>query len=66
MKRVRVARKEEIPAQQALQPKLVLPEENSDEHPLMRKYAKISQTALKNTPSGVEADSSDDPPISIG
>jgi hypothetical protein len=37
-----------------LQPNLVLPQENSDDHPLMKKYAKISEQALKNRESDPE------------
>ncbi len=50
--------KQAQPAQEELQPNLVLPEENSDDHPLMKKYAKISEQALKNTPPGLEEDDS--------
>lgn len=50
MKRVRVARKRLVPPQAPLEPKLVLPQENSDDHPLMKKYAKISELALKTRP----------------
>ncbi len=39
-----------------LQHKLVIPQENSDEHPLMQKYAKISETALKNYPPELESE----------
>ena len=56
MKRVRLARKREVPPLDPLQPKLVLPQENSDEHPLMRKYAKISERALKNSQPDLEDD----------
>jgi len=42
-----------------VQPNLVLPQENSDEHPLLRKYAKISEQALKSSSPGEEDDSSD-------
>ncbi len=56
----------EKPSPSVLQPKLVMPQENSDEHPLMRKYAKISETALKNSPAELEAESADDPPARIG
>jgi hypothetical protein len=66
MKRVRQARKPRLLAQDPLEPKLVLPQENSDEHPLMQKYAKISQAALKNTPTDLEAESTDDPPTPVG
>ena len=41
----------EEPAVSELQPNLLLPQENSDDHPLMKKYAKISEQALKNTQS---------------
>ncbi len=47
------------PAQNDLQPTLVLPLENSDDHPLMKKYAKISEQALKNTPSDPEDETLD-------
>jgi hypothetical protein len=62
--RPHIVEKQEQPAQEALQPSLVLPEENSDQHPLMKKYAKISEQALKNRPPGLEEDDSDDMPQS--
>ena len=40
-----------------LQPNLVLPEENSDAHPLMVKYAKIAEVALKTPTPDSEDDS---------
>ncbi len=49
-----------MPASEPPQPKLVLPQENSDEHPLMKKYAKISEQALKNSPPLLEEDDSGD------
>lgn len=55
-----IVKKREQPTQEELQPTLVLPEENSDDHPLMKKYAKISEQALKNTPPGLEEDDSGD------
>jgi len=51
-----IARKQEQPTQEELQPNLVLPEENYDDHPLMKKYAKISEQALKNPAPGLEED----------
>jgi hypothetical protein len=54
------AQKQEQPAQEELQPNLVLPEENYDDHPLMKKYASISEQALKNIKPGLEEDDSDD------
>jgi len=49
--RPQIVRSSEQPASNELQPNLVLPQENSDDHPLMKKYAKISEQALKNTAS---------------
>jgi len=34
-----------------LRPNLLLPEENSDQHPWMRQYAKIGEAALRNSPA---------------
>ncbi len=48
-----------------LQPMIVLPLENSDDHPLMQKYAQISKAALKNS-SELEAEVADDPPARVG
>jgi hypothetical protein len=48
------------PAQDQLQYSLVLPLENSDDHPLMKKYAMISEQALKNTPPTLQNDLSED------
>jgi hypothetical protein len=56
MKRVRRAKQLKVVAQPPVQSKLVLPEENSDDHPLMQKYAKISEVALKNPTSALEDD----------
>lgn len=56
MKRVRLTRKREVPPPAPLEPKLVIPQENSDEHPLMQKYAKISELALKNSRADLEDD----------
>ena len=49
---------EQSPANE-LQPNLLLPQENSDDHPLMKKYAKISEQALKNTQSDPDDESLD-------
>ena len=49
----------EEPAVTELQSSLVLPLENSDDHPLMKKYANISKQALKNTPSDPEDETLD-------
>ncbi len=59
-----IVEKQEQPAQEELQPNLVLPEENSDDHPLMKKYAKISEQALKNPPPDVQED--DTPQTLVG
>lgn len=56
MKRARLSRKRGVPALVPVEPKLVLPQENSDEHPLMQKYAKISELALKNSLPNLEDD----------
>lgn len=61
-----IVRKAEPPAQDELQPSLLLPQENSDDHPLMKKYAKISEQALKNSPPGLDQDSKEDPQARIG
>jgi len=58
--------KDEQPRQDDLQPSLVLPLENSDDHPLMKKYAKISEQALKNSPPGPESDLSEDVHDKVG
>lgn len=58
--------KQEQPIQEELQPNLLLPEENSDEHPLMKKYAKISEQAMKNSPPDIEDDSNDLPQARVG
>lgn len=58
--------KQDPPAQEELQPSLVLPLENSDDHPLMKKYAKISEQALKNTPPDQENDLSEDVHDKVG
>jgi len=49
----------EEPPSNELQPNLVLPQENSDDHPLMKKYAKISEQALKNAASDPDDESVD-------
>ena len=49
-----------------LQPSLVLPEENYDDHPLMKRYAKISEQALKNSQSDLEDGAADDTATPIG
>jgi len=50
-----------------LQPNLLVPQENSDDHPLMKKYAKISEQALKNSQSDLEGDgAADDTGTPIG
>jgi hypothetical protein len=49
-----------------LQPNLVLPQENSDDHPLMRRYARISEQALKNTPTDQQNDLSEDVHDKVG
>lgn len=64
--KLRVVRKDEQPRQDDLQPTLVLPLENSDDHPLMKKYAKISEQALKNTPPDLENDLSEDAHDKVG
>ncbi len=56
MKRERISKKRQVPAVLPVEAKLVLPQENSDEHPLMQKYAKISELALKNSPTNMEDD----------
>ena len=56
----------EPPAQDDLQPTLVLPLENSDDHPLMKKYASISEQAMKNAPPDQENDLSEDLHDKIG
>ena len=63
---LQIVKKQEPPAQEELQPNLVLPQENSDDHPLMKKYAKISEQALKNTPPDQQNDLSEDVHDKVG
>ena len=63
---IHVVQKNEQPKQDDLQPTLVLPLENSDDHPLMKKYAKISEQALKNTPPDLGNDLSEDAHDNVG
>lgn len=56
----------EQPPAHELQPNLVLPQENSDDHPLMKKYARISEQALKNSRSDPDDGSCDDSATPIG
>jgi hypothetical protein len=56
--RMRVAKRHGWKAETTdIQPNLVLPEDNSDAHPLMRKYAKIAEIALKTPTPDSEDDS---------
>jgi len=53
-----MAKRYEVKAETTeLQPNLVLPEENSDGHPLMRRYARIAEIALKIPTSDPEDES---------
>src|SRR5690348_8223523 len=47
---LKVRRPRPAPVDEPLRPNLLLPEENSDQHPWMRQYAKIGEAALRNPP----------------
>ena len=64
--RPQIVKTQDSPQTEDLQPNLVLPQENSDDHPLMRRYARISEQALKNTPTDQQNDLSEDVHDKVG
>jgi hypothetical protein len=64
--RPQIVKTQDSPGPEDLQPNLVLPQENSDDHPLMRRYARFSEQALKNTPTDQQNDLSEDVHDKVG